>query len=192
MTYTATDATGDTASRMFTITVTDVPDEPTFDRPVSSQTYPRGAAITPLVLPNATGGDPPLTYELSASPKAPPGLSYTYDSDLQARTLRGTPAEVGDYRMYYTVTDADGDKDELSFTVTVTESTDPTGSLPHRMTCDATGRNIYVCIEYAFARESQYSSARSQCENSGNRFLHRLELLDRPGGNSMSANQSRR
>ena len=75
-------------------------------------TYTVGTEIDALTLPEATGGNPPLTYSLSP---AVPGLSF----DAAARTLTGTPAEAGSYAMAYTVTDADGDQYTFYFTIAV-------------------------------------------------------------------------
>ena len=76
------------------------------------QTYTAGTAIDPLTLPEASGGDGTLSYSLSPDV---PGLSF----DTGTRELTGTPTAAGAYNMTYTVTDADGDTDTLSFIVTV-------------------------------------------------------------------------
>ena len=80
------------------------------------QTYTVGTAIATLTLPEATGGDGTLTYELSPSI---PGLSF----DSATRGLTGTPTAAGAHSMTYTVTDGDGDTDTLRFSVVV-ESAD--------------------------------------------------------------------
>ena len=87
--------------------------EPMFDTTVSGQTYEVDAEITPLVLPEATGGNPPLTYRLTPDV---PGLRF----DAGTRTLSGTPTTAGRYSMTYTVTDEDGDPDTLAFAIVVT------------------------------------------------------------------------
>ena len=74
--------------------------------------YTVGRAIDALTLPEATGGNPPLTYSLSPNV---PGLRF----DAAVRGLTGTPAEAGSYAMSYAVTDADGDVHTLHFTVEV-------------------------------------------------------------------------
>ena len=76
------------------------------------QTYMVGAAIDPLTLPEASGGNGTLSYDLS--PEVP-GLSF----DPGMRQLTGTPTTAGVYEMAYTVTDADGDTDSLGFSITV-------------------------------------------------------------------------
>ena len=93
---------------------------PAFARPVPDQTYTVGEAISPLVLPEAVGGNGALSYELRP---AIPGLTF----DSGARTLSGTPSTAGTYQMTYQVSDADdntaaGDADTLSFTITVREA----------------------------------------------------------------------
>ena len=84
---------------------------PAAGRP-GDRTYTVGTAIDALTLPEATGGNPPLTYSLSPDV---PGLSF----DAAARGLTGTPTEAGSYAMSYTATDADGDLHTLHFTVEV-------------------------------------------------------------------------
>ncbi len=79
------------------------------------RTYSVGAAIAPITLPAATGGDGPLSYSLTPGV---PGLSF----DDTTRQLSGTPTAAGTHGMTYTVTDADGDTDTLSFTITVQAS----------------------------------------------------------------------
>ena len=76
------------------------------------QSYTVGAAIDPLTLPEASGGNGALRYSLS--PEVP-GLSF----DPGTRQLTGTPTAAGVYEMVYTVTDADGDTDSLGFSITV-------------------------------------------------------------------------
>ena len=77
-----------------------------------NQSYTVDTTINTLTLPEASSGDGPLTYTLSPSV---PGLSF----NPTMRHLTGTPTTIGTYDMTYTVTDADGDTDTLSFTITV-------------------------------------------------------------------------
>ncbi|OOV36721.1 hypothetical protein BO98_00680 [Candidatus Synechococcus spongiarum LMB bulk10D] len=88
-TWTATDANGDAARTTFTVTV--VPDKPSFDNvTVPDQSYTEGTAITPLELPEATGGNNPLTYTLTPSP--PNGLRL----NEVTRRLSGSPISPQD------------------------------------------------------------------------------------------------
>ena len=122
MTYRVSDADDNTAAtdadtRSFTITVRAADTAPRFAERVADQIYTVGDAISPLVLPEARGGNGPLSHELR--PEIP-GLTF----DPAARTLSGTPGTAGTYRMVYRVTDADGntadsDADTLMFTVAV-------------------------------------------------------------------------
>ena len=82
-----------------------------------NRTYTVGTAIATLTLPEASGGDGSLTYNLSPNV---PGLTF---NDTR-RQLTGAPSTAGSYAMTYTVTDEDGDTDTLSFTVTVEASDD--------------------------------------------------------------------
>ena len=114
MTYAVTDTDGDSDSLAFGIGVR-VPDlSPEFGPGVGprDQSYTRGTAITPLLLPPASGGDGELSYSLS--PEVP-GLSF----DPATRRLTGTPTATGTHAMTYRVTDADGDSDTLSFSIRV-------------------------------------------------------------------------
>ena len=117
MTYEVTDADGDTDTLSFTIRVRApaAPDSsPEFDADAGpgDQGYTQGTAITPLTLPEATGGDGILSYSLT--PEVP-GLSFS----PATRRLTGTPAAVGSHAMTYSATDADGDSDSLAFRIEV-------------------------------------------------------------------------
>ena len=86
---------------------------------VPNQNYTVGEAITGLTLPEAAGGNGPLSYTLQP---AVPGLRF----DGGARTLSGTPTTAGAYEMRYRVQDGDAntdpaDADTLTFTITVRE-----------------------------------------------------------------------
>ena len=82
---------------------------------VPNQTYTAGTQITPLVLPEASGGTAPLRYSLSALPA---GLAF----DAATRTITGTPAAATDaVIVIYTVIDSAGEVDALTFTITVNE-----------------------------------------------------------------------
>ena len=79
---------------------------------VADQTFTVGTAITPLLLPVATGGIPPYTYTLSP---VPAGLAFT----AATRSLSGTPTATGTTDVTYTATDATGASAALKFTIEV-------------------------------------------------------------------------
>ena len=140
MTYRVWDADDNTAAsdadtRSFTVTVREGDTAPRFAERVADQTYTVGEAISPLVLPNALGGNGPLTYELR--PEIP-GLTF----DPAARTLSGTPSTAETYAMTYQVSDADdntaaSDADTLIFTVAVWP--------PAALSCTYRGSGDHVC-----------------------------------------------
>ena len=84
------------------------------DTMIPNQTYTAGTAITPLVLPAASGGTAPLTYSVSALPA---GLLF----DAATRTIVGTPSAAidGALIVIYTVIDSAGNVAALTFTITV-------------------------------------------------------------------------
>ncbi|MCY4205647.1 MAG: S8 family serine peptidase [Bacteroidetes bacterium] len=85
-----------------------------FSKDISDQVYPRSFPIEPLILPEAIGGTPPISYTLT--PVLPEGLSF----DSVTRTIRGTPSEVMiPVTLTYTATDVNGLKDSLTFTIEV-------------------------------------------------------------------------
>ena len=83
---------------------------------VADQTYTVGTAIDSLVLPEAAGGEAPITYSVSTLPA---GLSF----DTATRTLTGTPttATAGAVNIIYTVIDSTRDASALIFAITVNE-----------------------------------------------------------------------
>ena len=99
------------------ITVTQSADTaPSFgDKTIADQTYTQNAEIPTLSLPEATGGEVPLTYSLS--PDLPTGLSF----DATTREITGTPTVAAAETEYtYTATDEDYDAVTLVFDITVT------------------------------------------------------------------------
>ncbi len=82
---------------------------------IANQTLPRAQPIAPLVLPEASGGVPPINYTLA--PTLPTGLSF----DSATRTISGTPTEVTQAPLpyTYTATDMNGSADSLHFTIEV-------------------------------------------------------------------------
>ena len=113
-TLTATDSDGDAATLMFAIAVTTDP-IPTFgDTTVAAQVYVQHREIASLTLPQATGGNDPLTYALT--PALPEGLTF----DAETLTVSGTPIKAMDETTYtLTATDGNGDSAHLMFTLAV-------------------------------------------------------------------------
>ena len=107
--------------------------EPSFgSTSVPDQSYTEGVEITPLVLPEATGGNGPLTYALT--PSLPDGLTL----DLATRRLSGNPISPQDTTRYtWTATDADGDEATLTFTIAIAVD-------PHRQRVREAARRILV------------------------------------------------
>ena len=125
-TYTATDEDGDDASLAFAISVGAAPVDatPAFANGarIPTQDFTVDVRIASLSLPQATGGDAPLSYTLT------PPLSAGLTFDGTARTITGTPTTAATLVTYrYTATDMDGDTATLTFRVTVVASTGPAG-----------------------------------------------------------------
>ena len=114
LTYTATDADGDRAEATFTLTI-EADAEPTLS--VSDRAAAANKPMN-LILPEAVGGNAPLTHALIGLP-AP--LSF----DAASRTVSGTPTSKTAYMLTYTATDNDGDKAEATFTLTIEDDTAP-------------------------------------------------------------------
>ena len=126
--YRAEDADGRTTVLTFAVTVGDavtVRDEaPTFgDASVASLALARDAAMTAVVLPEATGGNGALTYTLTSAPAGLAGLVF----DPAARRLSGTPSAGGSWTFTWRADDADGNRSEwdaaiLTFEVRVEDA----------------------------------------------------------------------
>ena len=129
LTHTATGGGYGSATKNVTVNVTDndtapIDLAPSFgDATIADQTWVEDAAIATLTLPDATGGDPPLTYALA--PALPDGLTY----DPANRTISGTPATPAPAAHYtWTATDGDAENPEsasLTFTITITSRPRP-------------------------------------------------------------------
>lgn len=110
-TYTATDANGASASQQFTI---EVHSRIALPGNIANQAFARAQRITPLVLPEATGGASPITYSLT--PALPTGLSF----NAATRNISGTPMVVTTTTQYaYTATDANGASASQQFNIEV-------------------------------------------------------------------------
>ena len=118
-TYSATDADGDLTSISFDITV--IEDlMPEFVASLGSQILVAGYQMDPLELPGAVGGNGELTYELS------PGLPGGLEFDAASLTISGTPvAPETPVDFTLTATDADGDAEDLVFSLMVEEDVNP-------------------------------------------------------------------
>ena len=112
--YQAEDLNGAVATQAFMITVNGILAlEATTD-----QVYTLNQPISDLVLPAATGGIMPYSYNLSG-PSLPNGLSF----NATTRTLSGTPTEVQAATTYtWQAEDATGTQISSSFTLTVKEA----------------------------------------------------------------------
>ncbi len=114
-TYTVTDAANNTATLTFTLAVEE-DTAPAFgaDTSIPPLSLTQGQAMTPRVLPAASGGNGTLTYTIM--PTLPTGLSF----DPATRTLSGTPTGMQSAITYtYTVADTDADTARLTFTIAV-------------------------------------------------------------------------
>ena len=116
-TYTATDGAGSTVEIEFTITVT--ADDITFASTIANQSWVVGTAVN-LTLPSASGGVGTLTPTLS--PALPSGVTFTAGT----RRLSGTPtATFTSVTLSYTMTDAEGVTESITFTIVVTAPPPP-------------------------------------------------------------------
>ena len=93
---------------------------------VAALALARDAAMEPVALPEAAGGDGELTYSLTSEPAGLAGLVF----DPATRRLSGTPPAAGRYEFTYTAHDADAnlaaaDAAVLTFAVTVETAPDP-------------------------------------------------------------------
>ncbi len=145
-TYTVTDEDGDTDDLTFGITISaDV--EPGFSDTIGDQEYVAGKTINlPVTLPAATGGNAPLTY--SITPALPTGLDF----DSNTRVISGTPAAAASRTAYtYTVTDEDGDTDDLTFGITVAANEEPgfSDTIADQEYIAGTGTNLPVTLPAA-------------------------------------------
>ncbi len=88
---------------------------------VKSKLYDTNTVITPIVLPEATGGNGSLTYTLTPT-TMPQGMTWT----ASTRTIAGTPTAVTASQTYtWKATDSDGDAATLTFSIQVWEPKGP-------------------------------------------------------------------
>ncbi|MCY4118884.1 MAG: putative Ig domain-containing protein [Caldilineaceae bacterium] len=116
VTYTVTDADGDSATIEFKISVSEGDTSPTLQT-VNAQ-YARKDSPFSFTLPRPAGGNAPYIY--TATP-LPTGLSFN-ESELK---IEGTPTQVEDVSVTYTVTDTDLDVASRFFTIHVSEDLMP-------------------------------------------------------------------
>ena len=89
---------------------------------IPTETFVNGFPITNIILPEATGGTPPLQYTVE------PATLFGMLFDANTRTLSGTPTVDGltgsvAYTRTYRVTDAGGDTETLEFRFNVEQDT---------------------------------------------------------------------
>ena len=104
---TATDPSGATGSGHFIARMLTIPNSqgaPALGANPGPQRYALNAAIAPLVLPAATGGD---GWSLHGYFYAVDGLPAGLTFDAATRTISGTPTVPGTYTVTYTAEDAD-------------------------------------------------------------------------------------
>jgi len=118
--YTVEDVNGDTAELTFRIIVV-ANETPDFgSETIDNQVYITGTMTNlPVTLPVATGGNGALIYSLT--PALPSGLSFNENT----RVISGTPASAASGTYTYTVTDEDGDTNQITFRITVEADTEP-------------------------------------------------------------------
>ena len=116
-TYRLTDTEGISASITFMIVVNAAAVVLGFGgQTIANQAWVVGTAVN-LTLPQATGGTGTITYSLS--PTTPAGVTFT----ASTRVLAGNPTgRFTSATFTYTATDADGNTDDLTFTIVVTAS----------------------------------------------------------------------
>jgi len=123
--YVAEDNSGIRIQLEFTIEVYTI----SFTEIIENQIYPRGSLITPLILPEVSGGVPPVTYSINLF-SFPLGLQY----DSSIRMLSGVPTLITPpVELNYKALDANGAQDSLAFTMEVISpvSTEEAQGSPH-------------------------------------------------------------
>ncbi len=127
-TYAATDRAGVRTQQTFTLEVYRM----VFTETIDDQSYRLGETITELVLPEATGGTPPISYTLTLL-----DLPSLLEFDQPTRTISGTPTQVTPpVELTYRATDINGAQDSLTFSIKVLSpvSTEKASELPQQFT----------------------------------------------------------
>ena len=122
LTLTVTDNDGATASDNVVMTVIAAPDL-AVSLPATTNFTIYTNRFFYYQLPDAMGGNMPLTYSHTITGTLPTGMSYSTTN----RLLSGTPSATGSFTLNYTVTDLDGDSvtRNIVFTVSNPPATDP-------------------------------------------------------------------
>ena len=114
---------------------------------IESRQLQINGAITPIVLPTASGGDGTVTYTLTPA-TLPAGLTWT----ASTRIISGTPTTAAAATTYtWTATDGDADTATLTFSLT---TLNPNGPAPDELTRSstmvnyATGDTLVVLVRY--------------------------------------------
>ena len=108
------------------------PTRPSFGRGIADQEFPVGEPIPELRLPAATGGAPPLRYELEPDI---PGLSFA----PQTRILSGTPTTAERHAMAYRAIDDRDAVASISFDLAIIAPEDDHGDTPETATAVTPG-----------------------------------------------------
>ena len=114
---------------------------------IESRQLQINGAITPIVLPTASGGDGTVTYTLTPA-TLPAGLTWT----ASTRTISGAPTTAAAATTYtWTATDGDADTATLTFSLT---TLNPNGPAPDELNLSstmvnyATGDTLVVLVRY--------------------------------------------
>ena len=121
-TLTATDADGDTDTATIFITI-DLNTQPTFgEQTIADQVFIQNVEIATLNLPEASGGNQPLTYEFGIPDNVPlpAGLS------INGFEITGTPTgTLSETEYSWDAADSNQDRVELRFTITIEADVQP-------------------------------------------------------------------
>ncbi|WP_289687140.1 putative Ig domain-containing protein, partial [Staphylococcus nepalensis] len=117
VTIITSDSTYNETETTFTITVTDKT-APTVEA-IPDQEKEVNTPIDTITIKGEDNSGKPVTNEVSGLPE---GVTY----DPETSTISGSPTEVGEYPVTVVTTDANGNKTETTFTITVTDKTAPT------------------------------------------------------------------